>query len=248
MLWVIVLLTEAISCLAANPEPSQSLEGAKARLTAAANVGAPYNERLINSLAAAEMALGFATRGTEQATREQAREIYNAAALRAILLLRSGSGNHPANPEQISGVDGSYIIRFQAAGPGRWAPDYFDELRPALESDHKSAGTWVRGSGFGAVLLGIHNPRSDELFAPRIGFAFFVMATLDFAIPKNGRNEKTVWITFYNPNIESTARLGDTVQPLAYDLSAVWGNYARSYGYIPAVIRRPDILHDRCGL
>jgi hypothetical protein len=248
MLWVIVLLTEAISCLAANTEPSQSLEGAKSRLTAAANATAPYNERLANSLAAAELALGFATRGTEQATREHAREIYNAATLQAILLLRSSSGSRSVNPEQISGVDGSYSIRFQPAGSGRWAPDYFDELRPVVEADYKSVGTWLRGSGFGAVLVGIHNPRSDELFAPRIGFACSVTATLDFAIQKNGRNEKTVWITFYNPNIESTASLGNTVQPLAYDLSSVWGHYARSYGYIPPLIRRPDILHDRCGL
>jgi hypothetical protein len=246
MLWVIVLLIEAISFLAANPALSQSLDGAKTRLTAAENVGAPYNERLANSLAAAEMALGFATRGTEQATRGQARQIYNAATLQAILLLRIG--NHTTNPEQINGAGGSYIIRFQPAGPGRWAPDYFDELRPVAESDDKAAGTWVVGSGFGAVLLGIHNPRSDELLAPRIGFACSVTAILDFAVQKNGPNEKTVSITFYNPNIESTVRLGDTVQPLAYDLSAVWGHYARSYGYIPAVIRRPDILHDGCGL
>ena len=248
MRWLIVLVIEAISCLAAPSELIQSLDGAKTRLTVAENPRASYNERLVNGLEAAEIALGFARRGTEQTTREQARQIYNAATLQVTLLIRNASGNHTANPQQVNGADGSYTIRFQPAGSGRWAPDYFDELRPVVESDHRVIGSWGRGSGFGAVLLGIHNPRSDELFAPRTGFACPVTATMDFAVAKNGNKEKAVWITFFNPNVESSAKLGETIQPLAYDLSAVWGHYARSYGYLPMVLRHPDVLHDRCGL
>src|SRR6516164_8669439 len=146
MRWLIVLVIEAISCLAAQSELIQSLDGAKTRLTVAENPRASYNERLVNGLEAAEIALGFARRGTEQTTREQARQIYNAATLQVTLLIRNASGNHTANPQQVNGADGSYTIRFQPAGSGRWAPDYFDELRPVVESDHRVIGSWGRGS------------------------------------------------------------------------------------------------------
>ena len=60
MRWLIVLVIEAISCLAAQSELIQSLDGAKTRLTVAENPRASYNERLVNGLEAAEIALGFA--------------------------------------------------------------------------------------------------------------------------------------------------------------------------------------------
>lgn len=139
----------------------------------------------------------------------------------------------------------------QSKGNGLWSPGFFDQLKPAKESDHKHLRIWVHGPGFGGTLVGIRKGRPDDPFAPKVGYACPITTTLDFSSRQRTKGSPhSVTIALHDPTLQQTVRLGEKTQPLAYDLSAPLGHYPRANSAVMAIrgLLRADKISQRVGL
>jgi pimeloyl-ACP methyl ester carboxylesterase len=223
---------------------------AQTKLAEARSSTRPIETRVTDYFAAAEIAEQEAEgKSRDAATKEQARQLYNDASAEGTVLLEEADGGKYWNhPEHI----GAYEVRFQSGGRnGLWSPSFFDRLRPTKASDHKHLRIWVHGPGFGGTLVGIRNGRPNDPFAPKVGYASPITTTLDFSPPPGTKSgTHIVLIALHNPAFQQTVRLGSTIQPLAYDLSAPLGHYPRSNAAILAIkgLLRADKINQRTGL
>jgi pimeloyl-ACP methyl ester carboxylesterase len=223
---------------------------AQTKLVEARSLTQPTETRIADYFAAAEIAEQVAEgQSPDTATKQQARQFYNDASAQGTVLLKEADGGKYWNhPEHI----GAYEVRFQSDEPrGLWSPGFFDQLKLTKISDHKYLRMWVHGPGFGGTLVGVRNGRLDDPFAPKVGYASPITATLDFRSQQRTKGGAgTVSVALYDPTFRQTVRLGSTTQPLAYDLSAPLGHYPRSNAAIMAIrgLLRADKITQRTGL
>ena len=112
---------------------------AQTKLTEARSRKFSAETRIADYFRAAEIAENEASRQSRNdATKQQGEQIYNDASAEVTLLLQQADGGKYWNhTERIGASDGPYEVRFQPGGNGVWSPAFFDQLKPAKESDHK---------------------------------------------------------------------------------------------------------------
>ena len=223
---------------------------AQTKLTEARSLTKPIETRITDYFGAAEIAEQEAeSQSADTAIKQQARQAYNNACTEVTVLLEEADGGKFWNHNERIGV---YDVQFQpGTSNGHWSPGFFDQLKPAKESDHKHLRIWVHGPGFGGTLVGIRKGRPDDPFAPKVGYASPVTATLDFSSRQRTKGSShSVVIALQDPTLQQTVRLGDKTQPLAYDLSAPLGHYPRANSAVMAVrgLLRADKITQRAGL
>jgi pimeloyl-ACP methyl ester carboxylesterase len=209
--------------------------------------------RIADYFQAAEIAENEASsQSRNESTKQQAEQIYNNASAEVTLLLQQADGGkYWDHTERIGTSDRPYEVRFQTGGNGLWSPAFFDQLRPAKESDHKHLRIWVHGPGFGGTLVGIRSGQPGDPFAPKVGYVCPITTTLDFSSPPTTRGDaQLVLVSLHDPTLQQTVRLSRTTHPLAYDLSAPLGHYPRTNAATMAVrgLLRADKITQRTGL
>ena len=223
---------------------------AQLKLTEARSLTKPTETRIVGYFEAAEIAEQEAeSQSADTAIKQQAEETYNNAGTEVTVLLEEADGGKYWNHNMRIGA---YDVQFQQSkGNGLWSPGFFDQLKPAKESDHKHLRIWVHGPGFGGTLVGIRKGRPDDPFAPKVGYACPITTTLDFSSRQGTKGSPhSVTIALHDPTLQQTVRLGDKTQPLAYDLSAPLGHYPRANSAVMAIrgLLRADKISQRVGL
>ena len=124
---------------------------AQSKLTEARSLTKPTETRITDYFEAAEIAEQEAqSQSADAAIKQQARQAYNNACAEVTVLLEEADGGKYWNQNERIGA---YNVRFQpSTSNGLWSPGFFDQLKPAKESDHKHLRIWVRGAGFGGTL------------------------------------------------------------------------------------------------
>jgi pimeloyl-ACP methyl ester carboxylesterase len=247
------LLVTALLLAGCATQPSVApgpLGEAQIKLTEARSLTKPTETRITDYFEAAEVAEREAEgQSHDAATKQQAKQIYNNACAEVTVLLEEADGGKYWNhSERI----GRYEMQFQPSrSNGLWSPGFFDRLKPAKESDHKHLRIWVHGPGFGGTLVGVRSGRPGDPFAPKVGYACPITATLDFSSRQRTKGgARVVIIAPHDPTLQQTVRLGSTTQPLAYDLSAPLGHYPRANAAVMALrgLLRADKITQRAGL
>jgi pimeloyl-ACP methyl ester carboxylesterase len=223
---------------------------AQSKLTEARSLTKPTETRMTDYFEAAEIAEQEAeSQSADAAIKQQARQAYNNACTEVTVLLEEADGGKYWNQNERIGA---YNVRFQpSTSNGLWSPVFFDQVKPAKESDHKHLRIWVHGPGFGGTLVGIRKGRPDDPFAPKVGYTCPITTTLDFSSRQRTKGgSHSVIIALHDPTLQQTVRLGDKTQPLAYDLSAPLGHYPRANSAVMAVrgLLRADKITQRAGL
>jgi len=183
--------------------------------------------------------LGAGTVGTP------ARETYNAAAAELAVLLRSSEGGRLWNhPLALSNGSESYHMRFQPAGYGVWAPDYFTAFKLPDEIEGNRVKKINRQDGVGGALVGMRVLTPRKNFAPFKGITAPVTATLDFR-----GTEAT--LTLRRPAKQLTAKVEGKVRPLAADYTAAIAYYRPPSNFLAKKLMatfRPSHFTDKMGL
>jgi pimeloyl-ACP methyl ester carboxylesterase len=223
---------------------------AQTKLAEARLLTKPTETRITDYFEAAEIAEHQAeTQSSDAAIKQQATQLYNDAAAEGTVLLEEADGGKYWNHSEHIG---SYEVRFQPGGNnGFWSPGFFDQLKKTNDSDHKHLRIWVHGPGFGGTLVGFRKGRSDDPFAPKVGYVCPVTTTLDYSSQQRTQGSAhIVFVGLHDPTFQQTVRLGSTTQPLAYDLSAPLGHYPRANAAVLAVrgLLRADKITQRTGL
>ncbi len=174
-----------------------------------------------------------------------ARETYNAAAAELAVLLRSSEGGRLWNhPVVLSNGSEAYHLRFQPAGYGVWAPDYFTAFQLPDEIEGKRVKTINRQDGVGGALAGVRTVSPRENFAPFKGITAPVTATLDF----RGR-EAT--LALRRPAKQPTAKVQGKVRLLAADYTAAIAYYRPPSNFLAKKLMatfRPGHYTEKMGL
>jgi len=251
------LLISALFLAGCATQPSVApgpLGQAQTKLAEARSKTKSTEARIADYFQAAEIAENEAERQShDKAAKQKSEQIYNDASAEVTVLLKEADGGEYWNhSERIGASDVSYEVRFQSSGGnGLWSPGFFDQLKQTKNSDHRHLRLWVHGPGFGGTLVGVRSGRPNDPFAPLVGYACPITATLDFSSPQQGkRSSHGVLISLHDPVIQQTVRINGETQPLAYDLSAPLGHYPRTNAPIMALrgLLRADKITQRTGL
>ncbi len=195
-------------------------------------------ERVANYLKAARESSALLGKGGEIAVR--ALTVYNDACAELALLLRSADDGRWWDRKMKAGA---YQLRFASAAQGVWALDYFTELLPTSAVNGNLVKNPVKRPGVGGVLVGVRKKEPREEFAPRVGVAGPVTATVTF-------EGDTATLALRNPTDAAAVGIGGTRYGLAADFSAPMCYYpnvnANVFGLVEAL--NPQKFADREGL
>ncbi len=149
-----------------------------------------------------------------------ARETYNKAVADLAVLLRSADGGRLWNrPLTLTTGGRTYRIRYQPGnGQDVWSPDMFTSLVLADTVPHNIIKRRNLQEGIGGTLVGVRKETPRAEFAPWVGVAAPVTATLDFR-----GTEAT--LALRDPGEKADARVNGMSRPLAADFSAPLAYY-----------------------
>ncbi|OAI40885.1 hypothetical protein AYO41_01800 [Verrucomicrobia bacterium SCGC AG-212-E04] len=149
--------------------------------------------------------------GTQQTP---ARNTYDTACGELTVLLRSSEGgrlwNHPLT---LTASNRTYHLRFEPAGYGVWAPNYFTNFEGADQINEKLIRKENIQEGVGGALVGVRNLNPREKFAPARGITAPVTATLNF-------HAMDATLALRRPAKQPMANVQGKTRPLAANFSA----------------------------
>jgi Alpha/beta hydrolase family len=161
---------------------------------------------------------------------DDARNVYNQAAGRLTVLLRS-KPEWWNRTETFHSPRVTYRLRFapEFKSGGIWSPDYFTFFRTRGQIDEKLIKEHFISQGLGGILVGVRKVADPKkYFYPPVGVSAPVTATLDFAGHQSGTAHE-VTLTLCDPAKRRTTRIDGQEYPLAADFSAPFAYYpARS--------------------
>jgi pimeloyl-ACP methyl ester carboxylesterase len=245
-----VRLLAAGACLAffascaTTPQTAARLEYAPAAtsMREARSSDVPIDRRAADYLRAAAISASQLGTGTQETP---VRETYNAAAAELTVLLRSSEGgrwwNHPL---LLNNGSETYHLRFQPAGYGVWAPDYFTAFKLPAEIERKRPKILNIQDGVGGALVGVRAMTPRENFAPFKGITAPVTATLDF-------RGTEVTLALRRPAKQETAKVQGKVRPLAGDYTAAIAYYRPPSNFLAKKLMatfRPGRYAEKMGL
>jgi pimeloyl-ACP methyl ester carboxylesterase len=171
----------------------------------------PVEKRAADYLQAASMTAPLLGTGTQPIP---AVNTYNAACGELAVLLRNTEGGRLGNgPLTLAGNNTAYHLRFEPAGSGTWAPNYFTSLELESQIKEKLIKKENIHQGVGGALVGVRKLDPPEKFAPPRGITAAVTATLDF----HGNNAT---LALRRPAKQPTANVEGKVRPLEANFSA----------------------------
>ena len=202
------------ACAPSSAPPSNGV--ARNRLKQAESVRLTPEQRAVLYLDSAREAAGNLDRDPTG----EAAKLYNEAAMRLTMLLRSEKHGALWNrPLTLGNGSSTYQLRFaKATRDGGWNPDYFTAFTPAGEVDLKTIKRRNVRHGVGGALVGVRRPDPLEPFSPLVGVTAPVTAVLDF----KGRDATLALI---DASEKPTSRVAGKDRPLAADFSAPLAYY-----------------------
>jgi pimeloyl-ACP methyl ester carboxylesterase len=180
-------------------------------LREARSSGVPVEKRAADYLQVAAMTAPLLGTGSQETA---ARDTYNTAAAELTVLLRSADEGRLWNrPLTLTNGSNSYRLRYQSAGPGIWAPDYFTSFQlPATIKEKLIRKNNVQ-EGVGGALVGVRRLNPPEKFAPPRGITAPITATLDF-------HARDATLALRRPAKQPMASVEGKTQPLEANFSA----------------------------
>jgi pimeloyl-ACP methyl ester carboxylesterase len=180
-------------------------------LRQARSLHVPVEKRAADYLRVAAITAPLLGAGTQETP---ARETYNAAAAELTILLRSAdAGRLWSHPIMLRSDNATYRLRFQPAGDGIWALDYFTAFKLPSETEKKRPKKINTENGVGGALIGVRAVTPRENFASFKGVTAPVTATIDFR-----GTEATLALRRLAK--QPTANVEGKVRPLAADYTA----------------------------
>jgi len=154
--------------------------------------------------------------------------VYNRAVARFVAIQQEIDSQWP-NQLQFNKLDTSYNITVNKTGPNLWNVNHFDKLIPANQIEVHGLANQYSDKGAGAAFVGLienleNHPIFDE-YSSRDLVAQPITAILTFDKPTKHRTRWTrdAKISFYNPLLTDTVKIGKQTIPLAADYSTPLG-------------------------
>lgn len=210
---VTILTLSIVSCVHSHKIPeTESNRAAHASLGNASHLAKSTEARAVSYLDAAKTALEGMK---NSATFEDNRLVYNEAAARLTVLLRSAAmGGYWDRPITLTHAGKTYRLRYAPAISGeQWDPKQFTSFIPAADVQSRGIKDLNAISGVGGSLVGVQQQFPRPAFSPLAGVTAAVTVILDF----KGEN---VTLRLMNPTKKASTTVADTPLPLEADFTA----------------------------